>query len=188
MNVIGELHVPAIPFFGKVPPLPVRWVPEVVWMLWRKGKYWLLPSIRPYVFIVLCSINTFTLAVPVALLAKSVLCIGFADKMGKWEFLYEKVLVKGQLEDLQGVGRKDIVGRWIAKIVFSSGIRGYCELYCDMTCHVVCSAQIDMALSSRSCRQKGYNDPEQTAGCNAAFRPADFTFHTFCYSHKSDYI
>jgi len=45
----------------------------------------------------------------------------------------------------------------------------------------VCSAHIAVALSSRSCRQKEY-DREQTAGCNAAFRTADFTFATLADS------
>ena len=45
----------------------------------------------------------------------------------------------------------------------------------------MCSAHIAVALSSRSCRQKEY-DREQTAGCNAAFRTADFTFATLADS------
>ena len=65
--------------------------------------------------------------------------------------------------------------------MLSSGPTVYCELYCNTPCIVVCSAHIDVALSSRSCRQKEY-DREQTAGCNAAFRTADFTFATLADS------
>ena len=74
------------------------------------------------------------------------------------------------------------IQRKIANIVLSSGRKGYCELDCEMPCRVVCSAQIDVALSSLCSRQKEYNDREQTAGGNAAFRPADFTFATLAVS------
>ena len=55
------------------------------------------------------------------------------------------------------------------------------DLYFDIPCRVVCRAHIDVALSSRSCRQKEY-DREQPAVCNEAFRTAGFTFATLADS------